>query len=116
MSIEIVDVTGDALHIVGVLVAPRRRHLKQHGELARYHQVAGRGSRQHKPPAPLALLKCELLRQSKMLQPDKQDQAGGGRHAFRGRAHQQAGLEKDGKIKIVGSMYRLAGGRVAFFT
>ena len=27
-----------------------------------------------------------------------------------------AGLEKDGKIKIVGSMYRLAGGRVDFFT
>src|SRR6202790_4599931 len=26
-----------------------------------------------------------------------------------------AGLEKDGKIKIVGSMYRRAGGRVAFF-
>jgi carbonic anhydrase len=27
-----------------------------------------------------------------------------------------AALEKDGKIKIVGSMYRLAGGRVDFFT
>jgi carbonic anhydrase len=27
-----------------------------------------------------------------------------------------AGLEKDGKIKIVGSMYHLAGGRVDFFT
>jgi len=27
-----------------------------------------------------------------------------------------AALEKDGKIKIVGSMYRLAGGRVEFFT
>jgi carbonic anhydrase len=27
-----------------------------------------------------------------------------------------AGLEKDGKIKIVGSMYRLVGGRVDFFT
>jgi carbonic anhydrase len=25
-------------------------------------------------------------------------------------------LEKNGKIKIVGSMYRLAGGRVDFFT
>jgi len=27
-----------------------------------------------------------------------------------------AGLEKDGKIKVVGSMYRLSGGRVDFFT
>jgi carbonic anhydrase len=27
-----------------------------------------------------------------------------------------AGLEKDGKIKIVGSMYRLVGGRVEFFS
>jgi carbonic anhydrase len=27
-----------------------------------------------------------------------------------------AALEKDGKIKIVGSMYRLVGGRVDFFT
>ena len=34
------------------------------------------------------------------------------------RAHSDvlAGLEKDGKIKIVGSMYHLAGGRVDFFT
>jgi carbonic anhydrase len=27
-----------------------------------------------------------------------------------------AGLERDGEIKIVGSMYRLVGGRVEFFT
>ena len=36
--------------------------------------------------------------------------------AIRERSDVLAGLEKDGKIKIVGSMYRLAGGRVAFFT
>jgi carbonic anhydrase len=36
--------------------------------------------------------------------------------AIRQRSGVLAGLEKDGKIKIVGSMYRLAGGRVDFFT
>jgi carbonic anhydrase len=36
--------------------------------------------------------------------------------AMRARSDVLAGLEKDGKIKIVGSMYRLAGGRVDFFT
>jgi carbonic anhydrase len=36
--------------------------------------------------------------------------------AIRGRSDVLAGLEKDGKIKIVGSMYRLAGGRVDSFT
>ena len=36
--------------------------------------------------------------------------------AIRERSDVLAGLEKDGKIKIVGSMYRLAGGHVAFFT
>jgi carbonic anhydrase len=36
--------------------------------------------------------------------------------AIRERSAVLAGLEKDGKIKIVGSMYRLAGGRVDFFT
>jgi carbonic anhydrase len=34
--------------------------------------------------------------------------------AIRQRSDVLAGLEKDGKIKIVGSMYRLAGGRVEF--
>ena len=36
--------------------------------------------------------------------------------AMRERSDVLAGLEKDGKIKIVGSMYQLAGGRVAFLT
>jgi carbonic anhydrase len=36
--------------------------------------------------------------------------------AIRQRSDVLAGLEKDGKIKIVGSMYRLAGGHVDFFT
>jgi len=36
--------------------------------------------------------------------------------AIRERSDVLAGLEKDGKIKIVGSMYRLAGGRVDFLT
>jgi carbonic anhydrase len=36
--------------------------------------------------------------------------------AIRQRSDVLAGLEKDGKIKIVGSMYHLAGGRVDFFT
>ncbi|MGO9931231.1 MAG: carbonic anhydrase family protein [Steroidobacteraceae bacterium] len=36
--------------------------------------------------------------------------------AIRERSAVLAGLEKDGKIKIVGSMYRLVGGRVDFFT
>ncbi len=35
--------------------------------------------------------------------------------AIRQRSDVLAGLEKDGKIKIVGSMYRLVGGRVDFF-
>jgi carbonic anhydrase len=35
---------------------------------------------------------------------------------IRQRSDVLAGLEKDSKIKIVGSMYRLAGGRVDFFT
>jgi carbonic anhydrase len=35
---------------------------------------------------------------------------------IRERSDVLAGLEKDAKIKIVGSMYRLAGGRVDFFT
>jgi carbonic anhydrase len=35
--------------------------------------------------------------------------------AIRARSEVLAGLEKDGKIKIVGSMYRLDGGRVDFF-
>jgi carbonic anhydrase len=35
--------------------------------------------------------------------------------AIRQRSDVLAGLEKDGKIKIVGSMYRLSGGRVDFF-
>jgi carbonic anhydrase len=35
---------------------------------------------------------------------------------IRERSDVLAGLEKAGKIKIVGSMYRLAGGRVQFFT
>jgi carbonic anhydrase len=35
--------------------------------------------------------------------------------AIRERSGVLAGLEKNGKIKIVGSMYRLAGGRVDFF-
>jgi carbonic anhydrase len=35
---------------------------------------------------------------------------------IRERSDVLAGLEKDGKIKIVGSMYRLVGGRVDFFT
>jgi carbonic anhydrase len=35
---------------------------------------------------------------------------------IRERSDVLAGLEKNGKIKIVGSMYRLAGGRVEFFT
>lgn len=35
--------------------------------------------------------------------------------AIRKRSEVLAGLEKDGKIKLVGSMYRLAGGRVDFF-
>jgi carbonic anhydrase len=34
--------------------------------------------------------------------------------AIRQRSEVLAGLEKDGKIKIVGSMYRLDGGRVDF--
>ena len=36
--------------------------------------------------------------------------------AIRKRSEVLAGLEKDQKIKIVGSMYHLAGGRVEFFT
>jgi carbonic anhydrase len=36
--------------------------------------------------------------------------------AIRERSEVLAGLEKDGKIKILGSMYRLVGGRVDFFT
>jgi carbonic anhydrase len=36
--------------------------------------------------------------------------------AIRERSEVLAGLEKDGKIKIVGSMYQLAGGSVQFFT
>jgi len=36
--------------------------------------------------------------------------------AIRRRSDVLAGLEKDGKIKIVGSMYRLTGGSVDFFT
>lgn len=36
--------------------------------------------------------------------------------AIRKRSDVLAGLEKDGKIKIVGSMYHLVGGRVEFFT
>ncbi len=36
--------------------------------------------------------------------------------AIRERSDVLAGLEKDGKIKIVGSMYQLAGGHVDFFT
>jgi len=36
--------------------------------------------------------------------------------AIRQRSDVLAGLEKDGKIKILGSMYRLAGGSVDFFT
>jgi carbonic anhydrase len=36
--------------------------------------------------------------------------------AIRAHSNVLADLEKDGKIKIVGSMYRLAGGRVDFFT
>jgi carbonic anhydrase len=36
--------------------------------------------------------------------------------AIRERSNVLASMEKDSKIKIVGSMYRLAGGRVAFFT
>jgi carbonic anhydrase len=36
--------------------------------------------------------------------------------AIRQRSDVLAGLERAGKIKIVGSMYRLAGGRVDFFT
>jgi carbonic anhydrase len=35
--------------------------------------------------------------------------------AIRQRSDVLAGLEKDGKIKIVGSMYHLAGGRVEVF-
>ena len=35
---------------------------------------------------------------------------------IRGRSDVLAGLEKDAKIKIVGSIYHLAGGRVDFFT
>jgi carbonic anhydrase len=35
--------------------------------------------------------------------------------AIRERSDVLAGLEKDGKIKLVGSMYHLAGGRVEFF-
>ena len=58
-----VDVARHAPHIVGILVAPRRRHLEQHSKLAWHHQVAGRGGRQHEPPAARALLKRELLRQ-----------------------------------------------------
>ncbi len=36
--------------------------------------------------------------------------------AIRQRSEVLAGLEKEGKIKIVGSMYRLVGGRVEFYT
>jgi carbonic anhydrase len=36
--------------------------------------------------------------------------------AIRERSNVLAALEKDGKVKIVGSMYRLVGGRVDFFT
>ena len=36
--------------------------------------------------------------------------------AIRQRSDVLAGLEKDRKIKIVSSMYRLAGGHVDFFT
>jgi len=36
--------------------------------------------------------------------------------AIRERSAVLAGLEKEGKIKIVGSMYRLVGGRVEFYT
>jgi carbonic anhydrase len=35
---------------------------------------------------------------------------------IRRRSDVLAALEKDGKMKIVGSMYRLSGGRVDFFT
>jgi carbonic anhydrase len=35
---------------------------------------------------------------------------------IRERSNVLAGLEKDGKIKIAGSMYRLAGGSVDFIT
>jgi carbonic anhydrase len=39
-----------------------------------------------------------------------------GINAIRQRSEVLAGLEKEGKIKIVGSMYSLVGGRVEFFT
>ena len=58
-----IDVARDSLHVVGIPVASRRRHLEQHSKLAWHHQVAGRGGRQHEPPAARALLKRELLRQ-----------------------------------------------------
>jgi hypothetical protein len=46
-----------------ILVAPRRRQFEQDLKLARHHEVARRGGREHEPPAALALLKGELLRQ-----------------------------------------------------
>src|SRR5262249_14878930 len=58
-----VNVSGDALHIIRILVAPRCCHLEQHGELAWDHEVAWRVGAQHKPPAISAFLKCELLRE-----------------------------------------------------
>src|SRR6266540_4085174 len=58
-----VNVPGDALHILGVFVAPWRCHLEQDRELSWHHQVAGRGGCEHEPPAPLALPERELLRQ-----------------------------------------------------
>src|SRR5262245_59400456 len=58
-----VDVAGDALHVLGVFVAPWRCHLEQDRELSWHHQVAGRGSCEHEPPAPSPLLERELLRQ-----------------------------------------------------
>src|SRR5262249_17286873 len=58
-----VDVAGDALHVLGVFVAPWRCHLEQDRELSWHHQVAGRGGCEHEPPAPSPLLERELLRQ-----------------------------------------------------
>src|SRR5262245_23025674 len=58
-----INVAGDPLHIVRVLVAARGRHFEQHRWPPWHHQVAGGGSSEHETPATLTVLERELLRQ-----------------------------------------------------
>src|SRR5215469_5120657 len=57
-----VEISGDLLHIVRVLKAPRCDHLRQNGKLSWYHTSPGSCANQDQPAAARGILEGKLLR------------------------------------------------------